>query len=123
LAEEAARRRKVISIALFLISNKKPFFYNFLNTSSRRRLLIAIEVQNIAQINILLHILHYLTEWEKLANFLLSLYKWQWCDASGQIFIALVLASVLEISVLVSVLSGDRDQETNLQRKMQHNTH
>jgi len=31
----------------------------------------------------------------------------------------LALASVLEVSVLV--LLQDRDQETNLQRKMQHN--
>jgi len=38
-------------------------------------------------------------------------------------FGALALASVLEVSVLVSVLSQDRDQDTNLQRKIQHNTH
>jgi len=35
----------------------------------------------------------------------------------------LVLAPVLEVSVLVLVLSQNRDQDINLQRKMQHNTH
>ena len=34
----------------------------------------------------------------------------------------LVLAPVLEVSVLVLVLSQNRDQDINLQRKMQHNT-
>jgi len=34
----------------------------------------------------------------------------------------LALVQVLEVSVLGSVLSQDRDQDINLQRKMQHNT-
>ena len=41
---------------------------------------------------------------------------------SRQIFTALALVQVLEVSVLGSVLSQDRDQDINLQRKMQHNT-